>query len=147
MGDGEFGLRAYLNGFKCVSNPLAKRLHLKLSSGGLREVGSWDGFRPRNRISPRPIPSVLYFWRKYWGNQSAVFGLIQDIPFSYSPYKLKGSIKGNIISLLFFIILFPLSFTQVIISWQISSRMITIGNKIPQLKSNLIPAGNNNDKL
>ena len=44
MGDGEFGLRAYLAGYKNVSNPFAKRLHLKVSSGGLRQMGSWDGF-------------------------------------------------------------------------------------------------------
>ncbi len=31
MGDGEFGLRAYLSGFKCISNPYAKRLHLKVN--------------------------------------------------------------------------------------------------------------------
>ena len=44
MGDGEFGLRAYLAGYKNVSNPYAKRLHLKVGSGGLRQMGSWDGF-------------------------------------------------------------------------------------------------------
>jgi glycosyltransferase involved in cell wall biosynthesis len=142
MGDGEFGLRAYLNGFKCISNPFAKRFHMKLSSGGLREMGSWDGFRPKNWLSPRPIPSVLYYWRKYWGNQSAIFGLIQNIPFAFSPYKLKGTINGNIFSLLFFIILFPLTFTQVLISWHKSSKMLKLGDKIPHFGSDIISSGN-----
>jgi GT2 family glycosyltransferase len=47
MGDGEYGLRAYLEGFLNVSNPYAKRLHLKVGTGGLRQMGSWDGFRPK----------------------------------------------------------------------------------------------------
>jgi len=33
MGDGEFGLRAYLEGFLNISNPRAGRLHLKVGSG------------------------------------------------------------------------------------------------------------------
>ena len=48
MGDSEFGLRCMLNGYKNISNPLAKRIHLKVGSGGLREKGSWDAFRPKS---------------------------------------------------------------------------------------------------
>ena len=47
MGDGEYGLRCYLNGFKNISNYKAKRIHLKVSQGGLRQMGSWDGWRPK----------------------------------------------------------------------------------------------------
>ena len=59
MGDGEYGLRAYLEGFLNISNPYAQRLHLKVGTGGLRQMGSWDGFRPKNWFGPRPVPSVL----------------------------------------------------------------------------------------
>ena len=46
MGDAEFGLRTFTRGIISVSNPEAYRLHLKISKGGLRQVGSWDTFRP-----------------------------------------------------------------------------------------------------
>src|SRR5690554_6096219 len=39
QGDGEYGLRAYLAGYKNISNPRAKRIHLKVSEGGLRVKG------------------------------------------------------------------------------------------------------------
>ncbi|MDP4286252.1 MAG: glycosyltransferase family A protein, partial [Bacteroidota bacterium] len=41
MGDGEFGMRCYLNGFKNISNPFSRRIHLKVAEGGLRQMGSW----------------------------------------------------------------------------------------------------------
>jgi Predicted glycosyltransferases len=75
MGDGEYGLRAFLFGFKNISNPYAQRLHLKVGTGGLRQMGSWDGFRPKKWFSPRPIPSVLYQFRKYYGNKMTIFNL------------------------------------------------------------------------
>ena len=71
MGDGEFGYRAYINGFKNISNPKAPRIHLKVSSGGLREMGSWDGFRPTKWFAPKPVPSVLYFFSKYFPRETA----------------------------------------------------------------------------
>ena len=33
MGDSEFGVRAYLNGFKNISNPKSYREHLKIAKG------------------------------------------------------------------------------------------------------------------
>ena len=66
MGDAEFGLRAYRNGIISISNPEAYRIHLKSNEGGLRKLGSWDAFRPTSFFKPRPIPSVLYYARKFW---------------------------------------------------------------------------------
>ena len=134
MGDGEFGLRAYLNGFKCISNPYAKRIHIKHDEGGLRETSSWDSFRPNSWTHPRPIPSVLYFWRKYWGNKPAIFALIQTIPFSLNPYSLKGKKSGYILSLVVFILFFPLVITQVIRSWHKSGKMINSGPMIQKYR-------------
>src|SRR5690606_32721423 len=56
MGDGEFGLRAYLNGLKSISNPFASCIDVKAGTGGLRQMGSWDAFRPKKLFAPRPIP-------------------------------------------------------------------------------------------
>ena len=80
MGDGEYGLRAFLFGFKNISNPYAKRLHLKAGTGGLRQMGSWDGFRPKKWFSPRPIPSVLYQFRKYYGVKMTIYSLLKTVP-------------------------------------------------------------------
>ncbi len=133
MGDGEFGLRSYLNGFLNVSNPYAKRLHLKVGSGGLREMGSWDAFRPKNLLAPRPIPSVLYLFRKYFGTERSVLALLKTVPPSIIPYRYKKNknflILGGIIS----VILFPFVLLQVIISWRMASKKLKEGDKIGSL--------------
>lgn len=92
MGDAEFGIRAYINGFRSISNPLASRIHLKVSSGGLREMGSWDGFRPRRWFAPKPVPSVLYLFRKYypaalWKNAVLIGIILSNVPYRYKRYK------------------------------------------------------------
>ena len=133
MGDGEFGLRSYLNGFKSISNPLAKRIHLKSESGGLRVMGYWDSFRSNNWFAMRPAPSVLYFWRKNWGNKLAICALIQTIPFSLNPYNLKGKKSGYILSLLLFFSFFPIIIIPVICSWNKSRKMINMGPMIKRL--------------
>ena len=69
QGDDEFGIRSTLKGFRSVSNHKAYRTHLKVESGGLREMGSWDGFRSIKFFKPKPIPSVLYY-RKILGSAS-----------------------------------------------------------------------------
>ena len=127
MGDGEFGLRAYLNGFKIIHNPLSKRNHLKVRTGGLREMGSWDGLRPKNILNLRPIPSVLYFYRIYWGDLNALFSLIQTIPFSLTPYSMKGRFKGYLLSSILFILFFPIIIYKVFKSWRYSGKMIKTG--------------------
>jgi len=130
MGDGEFGLRAYLNGYSNVSNPLAKRVHLKVGEGGLRQMGSWDAFRAKSWKSPRPIPSVLYLTRKYFGRKTAVFLCFQKIPPSIIPYKYKSS---NFLALLSFplsILLSPILLTQFMMSWNKASQKLKEGAKI-----------------
>ena len=134
MGDGEFGMRAYLAGFKNISNPNASRLHLKVGTGGLRQMGSWDGMRPKKWFSPRPIPSVLYLYRKYWGNKMAVFALLQSVPLSLTPYNMKGTKKGYLQSLFILIVFFPFILLQVIISWNRASSTLKQGNLIQKYK-------------
>jgi glycosyltransferase involved in cell wall biosynthesis len=133
MGDAEFGLRCYLNGYRSISNPYAKRVHLKVASGGLRQMGSWDGFRPKNMLAPRPIPSVLYLYRSYFGNKLALFAMLIQIPSSIVPYRFKRSRKiiflGRVLSLL----LFPPVSLQVFISWKKASKKLAEGDLIEYL--------------
>lgn len=121
MGDGEYGLRAYLHGYLNVSNPFAKRIHLKVSTGGLRQMGSWDGFRPKKWFGPRPVPSVLYQFRKYYGGKATLFSILKTVPPSIIPYQFKGNklimLFGGIVSIL----IFPLIVYQVFKSWKLAS--------------------------
>jgi glycosyltransferase involved in cell wall biosynthesis len=124
MGDGEFGLRAYKAGIKSIMNPLAWCEDLKAPTGGLRENGNWDAFRPKNIWSPRPVPSVLYYFRKYFGTKATVLALLINIPPSIAPYRFKRNKKmlalGSILSL----ILLPLVIVQVYRAWRKSSLML-----------------------
>ena len=133
MGDGEFGLRAHLNGFLNVSNPYAKRLHLKVGTGGLREMGSWDAFRTKKWLSPRPIPSVLYLFRTYFGNIRAKYALIRTIPLSIMPYQFKKNKVLLILGLFVSVIISPIIVLQVLKSWHLSSKKIKQGALIEKL--------------
>lgn len=137
MGDGEFGLRAFLNGYQVISNPFAKRIHLKVESGGLRQMGSWDAFRTQNWTAPRPIPSVLYLARRYFGNSSARWLLCMNIPPSVIPYHLKKIKLLRYISPVLFLLFSPLVLFQVIKSWRLSTRKLKKGPIINELKTNL----------
>jgi glycosyltransferase involved in cell wall biosynthesis len=132
MGDGEFGLRAMLNGLKSVSNPYSYCIDIKASTGGLRQMGSWDSLRPTKLFAPRPVPSVLYLARKYFGNTAAKFYLIQNIPFSFIPYKFKKSKYLKLAFLIILPLLIPLMLIVVIKSWSKASQMLNDGAKIPQ---------------
>lgn len=133
MGDGEFGLRAYLADYKNISNPYAKRLHLKVGSGGLRQMGSWDGFRPKNWFDPRPIPSVVYLFRKYHGNKAAKLALLKTVPSSIMPYKYKRNSYMMLLGVIISIFLIPIVFLQVRKSWKLASQKLMEGAKIQNL--------------
>lgn len=133
MGDGEFGLRAYLNGYSNISNPLAKRVHLKVSDGGLREMGSWDAWRPKNFFAPRPIPSVLYLLRTYFGNSAAIRNIILAVLPSIVPYRFKKYKIILILGTLLGILTLPLLFISVLRSWRLSSKKCKEGKRIDRL--------------
>ncbi|PIE89785.1 MAG: glycosyl transferase family 2 [Acidobacteria bacterium] len=133
QGDGEFGMRAYMNGFRSVSNPRAARVHLKVSMGGLRAHGTWDGLRPKKLLAPRPVPSVLYFYRRYFKARDVINMLLISVPLSLTPYRLKGR-KSAMLSSLFFSVLFlPVLLILVSRSWRISTKMLKEGPKVSQL--------------
>ena len=89
MGDAEFGLRAFQKGVVSISNPEASRVHLKTSKGGLRDLGSWDAFRQVDFLKPRPIPSVLYYARKNFGNYNALIFLFINLPYHFQDIQKK----------------------------------------------------------
>ncbi|CAN5522129.1 hypothetical protein BH23BAC1_BH23BAC1_15630 [soil metagenome] len=130
MGDGEFGLRAYLYGFKSISHPYASRLHLKVNSGGLRQVGSWDAFRTQQLFSPKPIPSVLYFYRTYFPGSYVNNALVLGVLPSLVPYKFKNNKVIYPFGVLIGILFLPVLAIQVFKSWTQSGRMLKEGNKI-----------------
>ncbi len=134
MGDGDFGLRAFLHGFKSISNPFAYCIDVKARSGGLRELGSWDAFRPKSFLSPRPIPSVLYFYRKYFGSKRSFLALLKTVPPAIIPYRYKKSRLFMVIGSLISLILLPVVLLQVIISWRKAGRKLKYGAIINELK-------------
>ena len=134
MGDGEFGLRSHLEGFLNISNPCAKRLHLKVGTGGLRQMGSWDGFRPKKLFGPRPIPSVIYLYRTYFGNHRTRLSLLKTIPPSIMPYRFKKNKNMLLLGILISILLTPFILIQVNISWRRASKKLTQGPLIGELK-------------
>lgn len=133
MGDGEFGLRCYCAGIRSISNPMAYALDVKAPQGGLRQMGSWDSFRPTSLFSPRPVPSVLYLLRRYFGSAIAFYDLLVKIPMSIIPFRYKRNSKLYWIGGLLAIFALPFVAIQVFRSWRISSRMLREGPKIEKL--------------
>jgi len=135
MGDGEFGARVYLAGIRSISNPYASCIDVKAGTGGLREMGSWDAFRPSTFFAPRPIPSVLYYFRKYYGNSAARWALWRTIPTSILPYQFKTNRLLLVVGIFISLLLLPVVLVQVFSSWQLASRKLADGSLIGELKS------------
>lgn len=135
MGDGEFGLRLFISGFKLVSNPLAYCVDVKAPEGGLRSKGgSWDAWRPKNLLDPRPVPSVLYLTRKYFGTKLSFLNVIVNSLPSLVPYKFKKNKVLKLLSFLLFPVLLPLVGYQVFKSWRLASEKLKKGSLIEFLK-------------
>lgn len=133
MGDGEFGMRVYLEGLKSVSNPNASCIDVKAVTGGLREMGSWDAFRPSQFFAPRPLPSVLYYFRTYFGNAAARLALLRTVPLSLIPYQFKRNKPLLLLGLLISILILPIVGYQVWKSWRLSSKKLKEGALIEPL--------------
>lgn len=133
MGDGEFGLRSLLGGFNIVSNPSAYIIDLKAPTGGLRQVGSWDSWRPTKFWHPRPIPSVLYFIRTYFGQKEMVYYIIKNVSQSFIPYKYKNNIISKILIKLLFFLWLPVAVFSVSNSILKARKKFLEGQKIESL--------------
>jgi len=88
-GDAEFGLRVQLGGGLAIHNPHAVRAHLKAQQGGLRTFGSLDGFRHRDRTSPLPLPSMVYYTLRYHTPRQVREDLVIGLTQAIVPYELK----------------------------------------------------------
>jgi glycosyltransferase involved in cell wall biosynthesis len=124
MGDGEFGLRAYINGIRSISNPKASRQHLKVATGGLREMGSWDGFRSKKLFAPKPIPSVTYLYYKYFPRNLRRNALFMGMMFSNVPYKYKRNSSMLLISMFITFVKAPLLVVQFYRSRMMAKKML-----------------------
>ncbi len=133
-GDGEFGLRAYLAGFKLISNPNAVCEDIKAPSGGLRQMGLWDSWRPENFFAPRPVPSVLYLTRKYFGNWAAIYQITRSILPSVMPYKFKQNKPLKILGSVLAVVFSPIISISVVKSWRLASLKLSEGAKIAELE-------------
>lgn len=133
MGDGEYGLRSYLCGKTNISNPYAKRIHLKVAQGGLRQMGSWDALRPKKLFAPRPVPSTVYLNRKYFGNRIARMVIATNVPTSLLPYKYKSKHWASVASMFLAVLGSPVVFMQTCISWKQAGEKLKEGDKIERL--------------
>ncbi|MDB5248675.1 MAG: glycosyltransferase family 2 protein [Segetibacter sp.] len=134
MGDGEFGARAYLNGYRSVSNPYAARVHLKVSDGGLREMGSWDGFRPKKWFAPKPIPSVVFLYKKYYPTNLYRGVMLLGMMLSNVHYRNKGSNKMLAVSIALTVVKSPLLLIQFLRARSIANKMLQRDNGIKLLE-------------
>lgn len=129
MGDGEFGYRAYINGIASISNPLAARVHLKVKEGGLREMGSWDGFRSTKWFAPKPVPSVLYLYKKYLTPPLYRHAVFMGILLSNVPFRFKKNKYMLLASIFITILKSPLLFIQYQRSKKIADTMVHADGK------------------
>ena len=109
-------------------------MHLKVDSGGLRDMGSWDAFRTKKWFAPRPIPSVVYLFRTYFGNTLTRYALLKAVPPSLIPYKYKGNAKMMLVGYMLSILLLPLVLFQVTKSWKLATKKLKEGAKIDNLE-------------
>lgn len=123
MGDGEFSFRLYKNGIKSISNSKASRIHLKAPEGGLRELGSWDGFRSKKFFGPKPIPSVIYFYKKYLPAAYYKNAILLGILLSNVSFRSKSKRGMLLLSLFISVIKFPILFIQYKISKSVADKM------------------------
>jgi glycosyltransferase involved in cell wall biosynthesis len=125
MGDGEFGIRCFLNGYRLIQNPMSNCVDLKANTGGLRQMGAWDAIHNIGIFKPKPIPSSLYFARKHFDKNTAfIYGLTQ-LPKAFIPYSKKNSkIQVKLLYYMVSLIFSPLLLINFMQSWSISSKMI-----------------------
>lgn len=134
-GDAEFGLRVQLRGGLVIHVPDAVRTHLKAAEGGLRTFGSWDGFRHRDRSAPLPLPSMLYYSRRYHTPRQVREDLIIGISQAIVPYHLKrraapaqwaGFVAVELLHV-------PSTIRRIRRSSRIADQMVASGPRIPPL--------------
>lgn len=134
-GDAEFGLRVQLGGGLVIHNPHAVRVHLKAQEGGLRTFGSLDGFRHRDRSTPLPLPSMVYYTKRYHSRRQVREDLIIGLSQAIVPYELKrrasprqwlGFVASEAVHV-------PSTIRRVRLSLRLADEMVEDGPRIPTL--------------
>ncbi|HEX8334600.1 MAG TPA: glycosyltransferase family A protein [Segetibacter sp.] len=133
QGDGEFGYRAFKNGVSSISNPFAYRIHLKVKDGGLREIGSWDGFRQKKWFQPKPVPSVVFQYKKYLGGTLSRHAIILGMLLSNVHLKHKKNKGMLFLSAILFVVKSPVLLFQYYRSRKIAMEMLRRDNGIEML--------------
>lgn len=136
-GDGEFGLRVQMGGGLVIHNPHAIRVHLKAEQGGLRTFGSFDAFRHTDRTSPLPLPSMVYYTRRYHSPRQVREDLLIGLSQSIVPYELKR--RATPAQWATFaareLLHAPSTVRRVRTSWRLADTMVADGPRIPRLES------------
>jgi glycosyltransferase involved in cell wall biosynthesis len=134
-GDAEFGLRVQLGGGLVIHNPDAIRVHLKAQEGGLRTFGSLDGFRHRDRSSPLPLPSVVYYTKRYHSSRQVREDLVIGLTQAIVPYELKRRATPVQWARLVAreVVHVPSTVRRIRASLRIADRMVAEGPRIPTL--------------
>ena len=97
-------------------------------------MGSWDAFRTRHLFEPRPIPSVLYFFRRYFGTTQARLALLRLVPISMMPYWFKKHKAMLLLGVFICVLILPLVVFQVYRSWKLASDKLEQGPLIDMLE-------------
>ncbi len=134
-GDAEFGLRVQLGGGLVIHNPHAVRVHLKAQEGGLRTFGSLDGFRHRDRDAPLPLPSMVYYTKRFHTPRQVREDLLIGLTQAIIPYELKrraspGQWLGFLVAETVHL---PSTVRRVRTSLRIADEMVEAGPRIPTL--------------
>ena len=97
-------------------------------------MGSWDGFRPKKWFAPKPIPSVVFLYKKYYPKQLYRSVILLGIMLSNVSYKNKGSNKMLALSIGLTVIKSPLLLIQFLRARSIANEMLRKDNGAPTLK-------------
>ncbi len=134
-GDAEFGLRVQLGGGLVIHDPHAVRVHLKAQEGGLRTFGSLDGFRHRDRTSPLPLPSMVYYTKRYHTPRQVREDLVIGLSQAIVPYELKrrASPRQWAVFVARELVHVPSTVKRVRASLRIADEMVEQGPSVPTL--------------
>jgi hypothetical protein len=107
-------------------------VHLKVPTGGLRQMNSWDAYRAKWN-QPRPIPSVLYYYKTYFSKPQIINGIIWGVIPSLVPYSLKHKKTLVPFSLVLVTLLLPLIVYQMFLSHKRSTILLNAPSEIESL--------------
>ena len=95
-------------------------------------MGSWDGFRTKKWFAPKPVPSVIYLYKKYLPDALRKNALLIGIMISNISYKRKGSSSMILLSMLLTVLKSPVLLIQYYRSKRISEKMLLQTEKYKQ---------------